>query len=60
MPMTTTTGTSVTNNYCTAVIDENMVMTITINHSSVSYIRVCGNGLGNDSVRVSRNMELDM
>ena len=58
MDVSTETGTSSTNDYYTVVVDENMVMTITITHSNVSYIRVCGSGLGNDSVRVSRNMEL--
>ena len=58
MDVTTGTATSAINKYYTVVIDENMVMTITITSSDVSYIRVCGNGLGNDSVRVSRNLEL--
>ena len=53
-----TNETALANEYYTVRIDENMVMTITIIHSDVSYIRVCGNGLGNDSVRVSRNLEL--
>lgn len=59
MDISTETETSSTNNYYT-VVDENMVMTITITHSNISYIRVCGNGLGNGSVRVFRNIELDM
>lgn len=54
MDISTETETSSTNNYYT-VVDENMVMTITIIHSSVSYIRVCESGLGNDSVGISSN-----
>lgn len=45
-------------NYLTASKDDNNVLTIEIMNKNVSYIRVCGNGIVPNNMRVSINKEL--
>lgn len=52
-------GTELATNYFKAVRDSEQILTITILHSSVTYIRVSNKALDPSTVRVFRNMELD-
>lgn len=47
-------------NYFKVVRDSEQILTITILHSSVTYIRVCNKALNPLTVRVFKNMELDI
>lgn len=50
---------TVTTNYFVVTKDVNNILTVTITSDTVTYIRVCGNDIEPESMRVFRNMELD-